>query len=92
MQPRYIAIKSLILDAIAAGHMEPGDQVPSEKQLAQQHAVSRMTARRALSKMVDEGIILRSQGIDTLVTDHRPMSQMQEIKSIGDEIEDHDHR
>ena len=48
--------------------MKPGDQVPSENQLAQQHGVSRMTARRALSEMVDEGILLRSQGLGTFVS------------------------
>ncbi|MFS1702424.1 UTRA domain-containing protein [Alteromonas sp. AMM-1] len=92
MQPRYIAIKSLILDAIEAGHMKPGDQVPSENQLAQEHGVSRMTARRALSDMVDEGILMRSQGLGTFVSDHRPMSSMLEIKSIRDEIEQRGHR
>ena len=72
--------------------MKPGDQVPSENQLAQQHGVSRMTARRALSEMVDEGILLRSQGLGTFVSDHRPMSSMLEIKSIRDEIEHRGHR
>ena len=92
MQPRYIAIKSHILDAIEAGQMKPGDQVPSENQLALQHGVSRMTARRALSEMVDEGILMRSQGLGTFVSDHRPMSSMLEIKSIRDEIEQRGHR
>ncbi|WP_334012553.1 UTRA domain-containing protein [Alteromonas sp. S167] len=92
MQPRYIHIKTLLLDAIEAGDMRPGDQVPSENQLAQTHGVSRMTARRALSEMVDEGILMRSQGVGTFVSDHRPMSSMLEIKSIRDEIEQRGHR
>ena len=87
MQPRYRVIKTAILDAIESGEMKPGSQVPSENQLAQQHRVSRMTARRALSEMVDEGILMRSQGIGTFVSDSRPMSSMLEIKSIRDEIE-----
>jgi len=92
MQPRYRVIKSAILDAIENGGMKPGSQVPSENQLAQQHGVSRMTARRALSEMVDEGILMRSQGIGTFVSDSRPMSSMLEIKSIRDEIEQRGHR
>ena len=92
MQPRYRVIKTAILDAIESGEMKPGSQVPSENQLAQQHRVSRMTARRALSEMVDEGILMRSQGIGTFVSDSRPMSSMLEIKSIRDEIEQRGHR
>ncbi len=87
MQPRYVHIKTRLLDAIETGAMKPGEQVPSENQLAQLHGVSRMTARRALSEMVDEGILMRSQGLGTFVSDHRPMSSMLEIKSIRDEIE-----
>ena len=60
MQPRYMLIKTAILDAIERGEMKPGSQVPSENQLAQQHNVSRMTARRALSEMVDDGILMLS--------------------------------
>ncbi len=72
--------------------MRPGDQVPSENQLALQHSVSRMTARRALSEMVDEGILMRSQGLGTFVSDHRPMSSMLEIRSIRDEIQQRGHQ
>lgn len=86
MQARYIAIKSAILDKIESGQMCANDQVPSENQLAQTFNVSRMTARRALTELVDEGFLIRSQGLGTYVSDHRPMSSMLEIRSIHDEI------
>lgn len=86
MQPRFVQIKSEILDKIEQGLMKSGDQVPSENQLAEQFAVSRMTARRALTELVDEGILIRSQGLGTFISDHRPMSSMLAIKSINEEI------
>lgn len=92
MQARFQMIKSLILDNISEGTMQPGDKVPSENQLAETHQVSRMTARRALTELVDEGILARSQGIGTFVSDHRPMSSMLEIKSIQDEIKHRGHK
>ncbi|WP_100656538.1 histidine utilization repressor [Alteromonas flava] len=92
MQPRYIAIKAGLVDAIEQGEMCSGEQVPSENQLAQQYGVSRMTARRALSELVEEGILMRSQGLGTFVADHRPMSSMLEIRSIRDEIEQRGHQ
>ncbi|GLS27575.1 histidine utilization repressor [Marinibactrum halimedae] len=86
MQPRFVQIKSAILDDIESGKMKPGDKVASENQLAETHSVSRMTARRALTELVDEGILLRSQGLGTFVSDHRPMSSMLTIRSIQEEI------
>jgi GntR family histidine utilization transcriptional repressor len=91
MQPRFVQIKSNILEQIENGKMKPGDKVPSENQLAESFSVSRMTARRALSDLVAEGILLRSQGLGTFVADHRPMSSMLEIKSINEEITQRGH-
>jgi len=86
MQARFQQIKSVLLDQVSAGLMQAGDKVPSENQLAEQFQVSRMTARRALTELVDEGILARVQGLGTFVADHRPMSSMLEIRSIQDEI------
>ncbi|GAA0859518.1 histidine utilization repressor [Aliiglaciecola litoralis] len=79
-------IKSALLARIEAGEMVPGAQVPSENQLSEEFQVSRMTARRALTELVDEGILIRSQGLGTFVSDHRPMSSMLEITSIDKEV------
>lgn len=92
MQARFQHIKSALLDKISHGQMQSGDRVPSENQLAQIYQVSRMTARRALTELVDEGILARSQGLGTFVADHRPMSSMLEIRSIQDEIKQRGHK
>ncbi len=86
MQPRFVAIKSALVDDIEQGRLSPGDQVESENQLAQRFEVSRMTARRALTELVTEGILARTQGVGTFVADSRPMSSMLTIKGIKDEI------
>ncbi len=91
MQPRFVFIKSQLLDDIAAGDMKPGDKIPSENQLAEQCGVSRMTARRAITELVNEGILVRSQGLGTFVSDHRPMSSMLAIRSIHDEVTQRGH-
>ncbi|MGS2719438.1 histidine utilization repressor [Paraglaciecola aestuariivivens] len=86
MQARFLLIKSALLKKIEQGEMAPGDKIPSENQLADAYGVSRMTARRALSELVNEGILARSQGLGTFVSDCRPMSSMLEIRSIDEEI------
>lgn len=92
MQPRFMQIKSVLLERIEQGEMRPGDKVPSENQLSEQFSVSRMTARRALTELVDEGILLRAHGVGTFVSDHRPMSSMLTIRSINEEVEQRGHR
>ena len=71
--------------------MRPGDKVASENQLADLHQVSRMTARKALSELVQEGFLMRSQGLGTFVSDHRPMSSMLTIKRIDLEVTQRGH-
>ncbi len=92
VQARFVQIKSALLDQIERGEMHPGDKVLSENQLAVSFSVSRMTARRALTELVTEGILARSQGVGTFVSDSRPMSSILEIRSIDDEIIQRGHR
>ncbi len=92
MQPRFVTIKAALLDDIEAERLRAGDQVESENQLAQRFGVSRMTARRALTELVDEGILARTQGVGTFVSDSRPMSSMLTIRGIQDEISARGHR
>lgn len=92
VQARFVEIKSALLDQIEHGIMSAGDKVLSENQLAESFGVSRMTARRALTELVTEGILVRSQGLGTFVSDSRPMSSILEIRSIDDEIIQRGHR
>ena len=92
VQARFVQIKSALLEKIENGEMRPGDKVLSENKLAASFGVSRMTARRALSELVVEGILARSQGVGTFVSDSRPMSSILEIRSIDDEIIQRGHR
>ncbi|MCA9902460.1 MAG: GntR family transcriptional regulator [Anaerolineae bacterium] len=68
--PLYLQIQSLIIEQIRAGELRPGDQVPSEPELAAQRQVSRMTARKALDGLVAKGILYRRKGKGTYVSDH----------------------
>ena len=91
MQARFEQIKWSILQQIEQGKLTPGDKVASENSLAEQFGVSRMTARRALSELVDQGFLIRSQGLGTFVSDTRPMSSILTIRSIHAEIKERGH-
>ncbi len=86
MQPRYQAIKQHIIDMIESGQWPAAYRVPSENELSLSFEVSRMTARRAVKELTDEGFLVRSQGVGTFVAEQRPQGSMMEIRNIADEI------
>ena len=65
--PAYQRIQSVIRKRIDSGQLQPGDPVPSERELAKTHQVSLMTARHALAFLEREGLVERRRGIGTFV-------------------------
>ena len=65
--PAYQRIQSVIRKRIDSGQLQPGDSVPSERDLAKTHQVSLMTARHALAFLEREGLVERRRGIGTFV-------------------------
>ncbi len=91
MKPRYQALKDLIVGRISSGELRPGDRVPSEHELVDTMAVSRMTANRALRELTDEGYVERIAGRGSFVADYRSRSHVLEVRNIADEIEGRGH-
>ncbi|ALG72860.1 GntR family transcriptional regulator [Azospirillum thiophilum] len=61
----------LLRDRIVAGELPPGSRLPGEPALAAEHAVSRVTVRRALDLLDKEGLVQRKAGSGTFVHDTR---------------------
>jgi GntR family transcriptional regulator, histidine utilization repressor len=90
--PPYARIKQHIVDQIESGEWVVNDQVPSENQLAAQFEVSRMTARRAILELTQDGILVRSQGLGTFVAEQKPALPVLEVRNIAEEIAQRGHR
>lgn len=56
---QYIAIKDSIVEQIESGVLKPGQKLPSERQLAESFATTRVTLREALSILETNGLIYR---------------------------------
>jgi len=65
--PVYKRIQSAIRRRIKVAELNPGDAVPSERELAKTHKVSLMTARHALAGLEREGVVERRRGAGTFV-------------------------
>ncbi|MEU0806050.1 GntR family transcriptional regulator [Streptomyces sp. NPDC005970] len=66
-QPKYLQIAHYIRDQILRGDLRPGDEVPSERQLAADWNVSRPTAARSLQALSHQGLVEKRQGSGTYV-------------------------
>lgn len=69
--PLYMSIASDVRDLIATEALGPHTLLPSERELAEQHGVSRMTARQALSLLESEGVVYRKPPRGTFVAEPR---------------------
>jgi GntR family histidine utilization transcriptional repressor len=84
--PRFQVIKDFIYQGIKAHSYPANSQVPSEIELAKRFKVSRMTANRAIRELVNEGILVRHQGLGTFVADIQAESPLLEIRNIAEEV------
>ncbi|MGW6485736.1 GntR family transcriptional regulator [Streptomyces sp. NPDC055056] len=64
----------------------PHSPLPSERELMQRYSVSRMTVRRALERLTQEGRVYRVQGAGTFVTDPSTISKSLHLTSFSEDI------
>lgn len=65
--PLYYQVREELTRRIREGEFRVGDMLPTEEALAKAYAVSRITVKRALLDLVNEGLITRRQGKGTFV-------------------------
>lgn len=64
----YDQIYDYLLEKIELGQYQPGDRLPSEKELIDQFKVSRITTKKAMEKLMLSGFIERTRGKGSFVT------------------------
>lgn len=66
--PLYQQLQRALREAIETRALGPDDALPAERQLASELAVSRITVRKAIDGLVDEGLLVRRQGSGNFVS------------------------
>lgn len=66
--PRYMLVADALIADIEQGTYPVGEMLPPELEIAEQYGVSRYTAREAIRRLTQLGLITRRAGIGTTVT------------------------
>jgi GntR family transcriptional regulator len=75
--PLYVQLEQIIKSQIMTGELLSGEQIPTEKELAETYRVSSITVRQAVLDLVKEGLLIRKQGKGTFV-----MQGLTNVKNI----------
>lgn len=65
--PLYQQLQRALREAIETRVLAPDDALPAERQIASELAVSRITVRKAIDGLVEEGLLVRKQGSGNFV-------------------------
>lgn len=69
--PLYQQVKEDIKSAIQRGKYKPKEKIPAEPELSAEYSVSRITIRRAVEELCNEGYLVKMQGRGTFVSTPR---------------------
>lgn len=86
--PLYLRLKRWIEDAVANGAIQPGDALPSERDLALKVDVSRVTVRKAVQHLVRDGLLVQRHGSGTFVAPHthRVEQSLSQLTSFAEDM------
>jgi GntR family transcriptional regulator len=83
--PRYYAIEQALRTRLAL--LRPGDLLPSDAELCAEFGVSRMTARNAMQRLAQEGLVHRIPGRGTFVAEPPLHRQADSLLSFSTEMQ-----
>ncbi len=78
--PLWLQLKHALRNLITFD-LRPGEQIPTEAQLCDGYALSRVTVRQAITSLVDEGLLERRQGRGTFVV----------VPRLAESLGEHEH-
>ncbi|MFD1988375.1 GntR family transcriptional regulator [Paenibacillus nicotianae] len=83
LKPRYEQMYLTLRNRFHSGEYTIGDKIPSEKELMEQFEVSRITSKKALDMLVQDGYIVRQPGRGSFVIHNGNQSDVVEAEEAG---------
>lgn len=66
---KYIQLENHILELIQKNQFPPGSKIPSERDMAKDYSMSILTINKAISDLVNRGVLIRIHGKGTFVAE-----------------------
>lgn len=85
--PIYFQIKQYLYQAIITDWLKSGAQLPAVRQLAAELTVNVNTVQRALSELIQEGVLVTRRGRGNFVTDDIKVLIDMKKRVIGSELD-----
>ena len=82
-RPLYKQLQKRLRESVNEGVLKSGDVIPAEREIAAALELSRVTVRRAINDLVQEGLLTQRQGAGTFVTD-RVQQPLNYLKSFSE--------
>src|SRR5260370_41139937 len=73
IDPLWRRIEQSLRSAIVEGRHAPGSKLPPDRQIASDYGASRVTARRALAALEQDGLLRIEHGNGTFVSEDAPV-------------------
>lgn len=84
--PLYLQLQKRLREAISSESMEAEAAIPTERDLAAEFDVSRITVRKAIDGLVSEGLLTRRRGAGTFVTGARVEKNFSKLTSFSEDM------
>ena len=65
--PRYAAVAKALILEIERGRFPVGEKLPTEQEICERFGISRFTAREAIRRLTEAGLVLKRAGVGTIV-------------------------
>ena len=83
--PAYQHLRRTLQHAIEHGELSPGQALPPERELGKLLGLSRVTVRKAIAGLVEDGLVLQRQGSGTFVAE-RIVKSFSHLTSFTDDL------
>jgi len=91
-QPRYLEIRNALRDRITGGGYRIAEKLPSEHTLMERFAASRVTIRKALSGLLEDGLIVSRQGEGYFVTRPAVVQDLRRLQGLSERARELGHQ
>ncbi|MGX8708930.1 MAG: GntR family transcriptional regulator [bacterium] len=88
----YFQLYDILYKNIIDGVYKPGELLPTENELIDQYHISRVTVRKAMDLLMNDGLIAKRRGYGTFVQKHKVEQTLNKVLHFSNEMEKRGYR